>query len=150
MENRLNEEQQAVSYAKKLLKFRARSKGELQTRLIEKGFSQTVVDKVVNDFERTGAIDDEKFAYLFAYDMLVVHGYGPFRIKAKLRQLGVGEDIIDLVIDRVLNQIDLVGVMKKVVRLHKVDREKSREFLYRRGFSSELVKLLDIEGGAEK
>ncbi|MEJ5230196.1 MAG: regulatory protein RecX [Pseudothermotoga sp.] len=150
MGNRVNEEQQAISYAKKLLKFRARSKGELRARLIEKGFSQTVVDKVVNDFEKTGVIDDEKFAYLFAYDMLVVHGYGPFRIRAKLHQFGIAEQITDRVIDRVLNQIDLVEVMKKVVQLHKVDREKSREFLYRRGFSSELVKLLDIEGGAEK
>ncbi len=145
-----NDLQRALSYAKTLLRFRVRSKKELHERLLQKGFSDQIVQDVIENLEKTGLIDDEKFAYLFAYDMLTVQGFGPHRIKAKLKQLGVPEHLINEAIDKVMKEVDLVSVMKKIVHLHKVDSENVREFLYRRGFSTEYLRSFDIEGGASE
>lgn len=82
--------------------------------------------------------------------MLTVQGYGPYRIKAKLKQLGVPEEFIDDALDKVLREVDLESLVKRIVQLHKVDRGELREFLYRRGFSSEYTQALDIEGGADE
>ncbi|HOJ88920.1 MAG TPA: regulatory protein RecX [Pseudothermotoga sp.] len=150
MKNNSNDLQQALNYAKRLLKFRARSKKELEERLMQKGFLQQIVQSTVEELEKSGLINDEKFAYLFAYDMLTVQGYGPYRIKAKLKQLGVPEEFIDDALDKVLREVDLESLVKRIVQLHKVDRGELREFLYRRGFSSEYTQALDIEGGADE
>lgn len=142
--------QEALSYAKRLLKFRARSKRELEERLLHRGFSDQTVQNAIENLERSGLIDDEKFAYLFAYDMLVVQGFGPYRIKAKLKQLGISQTVIENVLDKVMKEVDLACLLKKIVKLHKVENEKIQEFLYRRGFSTEYLQAFDIEGGAIK
>ncbi|MFN3282766.1 MAG: regulatory protein RecX [Pseudothermotoga sp.] len=142
--------QEALSYAKRLLKFRARSKRELEERLLHRGFSDQTVQNAIENLERSGLIDDEKFAYLFAYDMLTVQGFGPFRIKAKLKQLGISQTVIENVLDKVMKEVDLAFLLRKIVRLHKVENEKIQEFLYRRGFSTEYLQTFDIEGGAIK
>lgn len=142
--------QKALSYAKKLLKFRARSKRELEERLLQRGFSDQVVQSVIENFQRSGLINDEKFAYLFAYDMLTVQGFGPYRIKAKLKQLGISQKLIDDTIDKVMKEVDLIHLLKKIIQLHKIEDEKIREFLYRRGFPTEYLQTFDIEGGADE
>ncbi len=142
--------QGALNYAKRLLKFRARSKRELEERLLYRGYSDQTVQNVIENLERSGLIDDEKFAYLFAYDMLTVQGFGPYRIKAKLKQLGISQTVIEDVLDKVMKEVDLAFLLRKIVQLHKVENEKIQEFLYRRGFSTEYLQTFDIEGGAIK
>ncbi|MFN4190396.1 MAG: regulatory protein RecX [Pseudothermotoga sp.] len=142
--------QEALSYAKRLLRFRARSKRELEERLLHRGFSDQTVQNAIENLERSGLIDDEKFAYLFAYDMLTVQGFGPYRIKAKLKQLGISQTVIENVLDKVMKEVDLACLLRKIVKLHKVENEKIQEFLYRRGFSTEYLQTFDIEGGAIK
>lgn len=150
MKETKNDLQDALSYAKKLLRFRARSKNELKERLFQRGFSDQTVQSAIESLERAGLIDDEKFAYLFAYDMLTVHGFGPYKIKAKLKQLGISQEVIDNTVDKVMREVDLVNLLKRIVQLHKVEDGKIREFLYRRGFSSEYLQVFDIEGGANE
>lgn len=60
MKNNSNDLQQALNYAKRLLKFRARSKKELEERLMQKGFLQQIVQSTVEELEKSGLINDEK------------------------------------------------------------------------------------------
>lgn len=139
---------EALNYAKKLLKFRVRSKAEIRERLLMKGFDPETVEAVMVDLEKSGYLDDEKFAYLYASDLLIVHGYGPLKIRARLRQLKVDQDIIDRVIEKVLSETDLKDVLKKIVGRQKLKGAEVREYLFRRGFTEREIDLLE-EGGVE-
>lgn len=138
----------ALKYAKRLLKFRVRSRAEIRDRLAMKGFDPETIEAVIDRLEKSGFLDDEKFAYLYAGDMLVVHGYGPVRIRMKLKQLKVDDEVIDRVLERVMQETDVRQVMKKLLESRKLSDHEAREFLFRRGFTTKEIDLLE-EGGAE-
>ncbi|AEH52041.1 regulatory protein RecX [Pseudothermotoga thermarum] len=143
--------EKALERAKRLLKYRLRSKWELKIRLLEAGFDEAIVEKVIQELEKKGIINDEKFAKLFADHMLNVEGYGPFRIKMKLKELKVDEATVEKAIDEVLRENDVLQIMKRILNLHRVDKSKAREYLFRRGFTPDLLELLDTEvGGADE
>ncbi len=141
----------ALKRANKLIKFRLRSKWELTHRLLDAGFHEIVVEKVVSELEKKGIINDKKFAKLYADQMLNVDGYGPFRIKMKLKELRIDEEIIENVIRDLLREYDIPYVMRKILATHRVENSKAREYLFRRGFTPDLIDLLDLEtGGADE
>jgi len=150
MEKKNDDFQKALNYAKKLIRFRSRSRKEMEEKLILKGFHQDIIQRILELLEKSGYVDDEKFAYLYAYDMLTVHGYGPYRIKSKLKELKVEDYIIDDALERIMKEVDLFQIMEKTVKLHRIDRKKIGDFLYRRGFPGELIRMFDIEGGANR
>jgi regulatory protein len=139
---------EALKYAKRLLKFRVRSKAELRDRLLMKGFDPKTVKAALESLEKSGFLDDEKFAYLYADDMLIVHGYGPLRIKMKLKQLKVDEEVIERVLERIMKETDVKQIMKRLLEKEKLKGPEAREYLFRRGFTAKEIDLLK-EGGVE-
>ena len=148
MRRRKNSPQDALKDVRRFLKYRARSVAEVVRKLSDFGYDQEVIDKTVETLKKTGEIDDEEFAYIYASDMLTVYGYGPFAIRRKLTQLGIDEETALSAIDRVLSENDLNQVMLKILTLHKVSKGKIKDFLARRGFSYDQIRGLNIEGGA--
>lgn len=140
---------EALNYAKRLLKFRLRSKAEMRERLLMKGFDSKTVEATLESLEKSGLLDDEKFAYLYADDMLNVHGYGPFKIKMKLRQLKVDDEIIERVLQRIVQETDVKQVMKRLLKKQKLTGPEAREYLLRRGFTVKEIDLLKEGGGDE-
>jgi len=123
------------SDALRLLKFRIRSEKELALRLKEKGYSDEEIEDTIKELKNKGFIDDEKFAYLYAYDSLTLHKKGPFRIRMELIKLGVDEYIIEDAINKVLSEVDLEEIKKEITK--GLDEKKAREVLYRKGFGGE-------------
>ncbi|MCD6104411.1 MAG: RecX family transcriptional regulator [Thermosipho sp. (in: Bacteria)] len=123
------------SDALRLLKFRIRSEKELALRLKQKGYSDEEVRETIEELKNKGFIDDEKFAYLYAYDSLTLHKKGPFKIKMELIKLGVDEFIIEDAIKKVLNEVDLEEIKRELTE--GLDAKKAREILFRRGFGGE-------------
>ncbi|MDK2886104.1 MAG: regulatory protein [Thermosipho sp. (in: thermotogales)] len=123
------------SDALRLLKFRIRSEKELALRLKEKGYSDEEIEDTIKELKNKGFIDDEKFAYLYAYDSLTLHKKGPFRIRMELIKLGVDEYIIEDAINKVLSEVDLEEIKKEITK--GLNEKKAREVLYRKGFGGE-------------
>ncbi|MBO8160409.1 MAG: RecX family transcriptional regulator [Thermosipho sp. (in: Bacteria)] len=124
-----------INDALRLLKYRIRSEKELRLRLSEKGYTNEEIEKTINYLKEKKFIDDEKFAYLYAYDSLVVHKKGPFRIKMELRNFGVDEYIIKDALEKVLSEVNLQEIKQEIVK--GLDEKKAREVLYRKGFGGE-------------
>ncbi len=55
----------ALKRAEKLIRYRLRSKWELRTRLLDAGFEEATVEKVVFELEKKGILDDERFSKLY-------------------------------------------------------------------------------------
>ena len=124
-----------INSALRLLKFRARSENEIRTKLKQKGYTQEEIEETIAFLKEKGFLDDETFAYLFAYDAMTLKKYGPFRIKWELRKLGVDEYIIEDAISKVLNEVDIEEIKKELTK--GLEPKKARELLYRKGFGGE-------------
>ncbi|QTA38150.1 RecX family transcriptional regulator [Thermosipho ferrireducens] len=124
-----------INDALRLLKFRARSENEIKTRLKQKGYSREEIEQTIAFLKEKGYLDDEKFAYLFAYDALTLKKHGPFKIKWELRKLGVDEYIIEDTISKILEEVDIEEIKRELTK--GLEPKKARELLYRKGFGGE-------------
>ncbi|MEN3042130.1 MAG: RecX family transcriptional regulator [Fervidobacterium sp.] len=121
--------------ALRFIKFRARSEWEVKNKLKQYGFSEEVISDTITKLKKSGFIDDEKFAYLYAYDSLVIRYKGPYRIRYELKQLHIDDYLIEDAIKKVLSEVDIDEIIRKLTE--GLDEHKKREKLYRHGFGGE-------------
>ncbi len=124
-----------LNIALRFIKFRMRSKWEVENKLRKEGFSEETIGQIIQKLVENGLIADEKFAYLYAYDSLVIHYKGPYRIRYELRQLHVDDYVIEDALKKALSEVDVDEIIEKLTQ--GLDEKKKREKLYRHGFGGE-------------
>ncbi len=82
----------ALNYSFLLLKYRARGKVEIISRLKRKGYTSAVRKRTVEYLEENNYINDEEFAHLFVSHSLD-KGWGPIRIDFNLKKLGISQEL---------------------------------------------------------
>lgn len=82
----------ALGYSFLLLKYRARSRNEIISRLKKKGYVPAVREKAADYLEENNYINDEEFAHLFVTYSLE-KGWGPVRIDFNLKRLGISPQL---------------------------------------------------------
>lgn len=131
---------------------RAMSRRELERKLQERGASQAEARYAAEWLEAIGAIDDQDYAAL-----LVRHygqmGYGPARVREKLREKGIPRELWDEALEELgdsAGQIDAFLSGKLHGRVPE-EREKKRlsDALARRGFSWGEIRAAWLRRGAE-
>ncbi len=142
--NRKSEEE-ALRYVERLLRYRLRSEREIRYRLSQKGFSEDLIDRVVEKLRRSKIVDDESFAYMFAKSELEVKFHGPYMIRRKLKDLGVDNDVIERALERAWSEYDFAEFVRDLYRRYGGDLKKVREALYRRGFDPSIIEDVDLE-----
>lgn len=80
---------QALNYSFFLLKYRARSKYEIVSRLKRKKYSVAAIDKTIAFLEENNYINDANFIQAFILQALE-KGWGARRIDYNLKKLGIG------------------------------------------------------------
>ncbi|MCX7556688.1 regulatory protein RecX [Xanthomonadaceae bacterium JHOS43] len=80
--------------ALELLTRREHSRRELTRKLTDRGFDAEAASLVVQDMAERGFQDDGRFACALARSRMLA-GQGPLRIRAELRQHGIGEDGVE-------------------------------------------------------
>jgi regulatory protein len=130
-----------------LLGYRARSRRELERRLLHKGFEADLVSDALDALARAGLIDDAEFSRSWVRARTSGRPMGPGRIAAELRQKGVERELIDAALAPVDEEAEIAMALsvgrQKVERLRGVEvhdaRRKLSAALMRRGFSWEIA-----------
>ena len=138
-------EESALRYVERLLKYRLRSEKELRYRLKAKGFSDDLIENVMEKLRKAKIVDDENFAYMFAKSELEVKNHGPYVIRRKLRDLGVDADVVDRAVEKAWSEYDFTEFVKKLYSRYEGDLRKVKEALYRRGFDPSIIEDVDLE-----
>jgi len=89
----------ALNYAFLLLRYRARSKAEIDSRLKQKKYAPSVREQVLKYLEENNYLNDKEFAYSFA-EYSFEKGWGPRRIDFKLKELGISPQLRKQVLDK--------------------------------------------------
>lgn len=82
----------ALNYSFLLLKYRARSKNEIISRLKIKGYNPSIQKEVINYLKEYNYINDRDFTGSFVVQSLE-KGWGPRRIDYKLKKFGIGLEL---------------------------------------------------------
>jgi len=86
--------EKARQKALRYLAYRGRSVKEVQSKLAEQGFDDSVVKKVVDRFCDLGYLDDRNFARQWARSLAAHRLWGDRKIEASLREKGISRDLI--------------------------------------------------------
>jgi len=133
----------ALNYAFLLLKYRARSRHEIVSRLKEKGYSLVISGKVIGYLKENNYINDKKFTCLFVVNALD-KDWGPVRIDSNLKKLGISvqlrkqalkenSDYTDRVRDIIEKRLEYYQKIKPNASVVKI-WQKIVMYLVRKGF----------------
>jgi regulatory protein len=132
--------------ALRFLAHRARTVHEVREKLLKKKFPGKKVERVLDDLQESGLLNDRQFAGMYIRDQLASRPTGRLLLRQKLRQLGVEKQLTEEVLDetfRFLSQKDAVHrAVEKFMRTRAgrvkdpvAFRNRLAGFLARRGFS---------------
>jgi regulatory protein len=130
-----------------LLAVRARSRRELERRLLQAGFEASEVDDVLERLERVGLIDDAAFARQLAEQAFGVKRAGRRAVVGSLMAAGVAPDVIERTVEQAVEgEEDRAEALaaSRVARLSSVEPAKAfsrlTSLLVRRGYSPEIAR----------
>lgn len=129
-----------------LLDYRARSRKELERRLLQKGYSEDIVAEVLTRLENVDLVNDERFAMDWVAGRLAYRPTGKSRMLWDLRSKGVPPEIVDEALAQVDEEqeyemaLDLAEKKLGGARLKDIEtKRKLMGFLQRRGFRWDVV-----------
>ncbi len=139
-------EEAALQNALRTLNYRPRSVHEVQKKLKENGFDETVIRSVLERLERDGLVKDETFAQAWVENRTLFHPRSRKLIALELRQKGVPDEVVQNALaagaldDETLAYQSAIQYARRLKGLEWPDfRKKLSGFLLRRGFSFEIV-----------
>ena len=140
----LQEEKDKIrNRAFKILNFRERSVQELTKKLIDIGFDESLVDKVIQDFIEDKTLDDERFARAFVHDYTKLKLKGNRFIIQELTKKGIDRESINLLIEKRDEKVLIKQVIQKKLSRYNMSNAKDRQRVIRqllnRGFSPDAV-----------
>ncbi len=135
-------EEVAFQNALRTLNYRPRSAHEVQKKLRENGFDETVVRSVLERLERDGLVKDESFAQAWVENRTVFHPRSRKLIALELRQKGVPDEVIQNALAAGALDDDALAYQSAIQYAHRLNglewpdfRKKLGAYLLRRGFS---------------
>ncbi|MDD3410976.1 MAG: regulatory protein RecX [Eubacteriales bacterium] len=144
----LSQYPQALEYAVSLLALRARSEGELRTRMLAKHYLDEAVDLALYKLRKEKLLNDEAFARDWAAAR-TRHQLGKRRISMELRQKGISAEMADQALDSVNEDEQTEQAMRlalKLLRRRAEDADerdvmrKAVQAMQRRGFGYDEAK----------
>jgi len=145
----------ARAVALRMLDYRALPAREITRRLTRKGHARPVAEAVVSALEAAGLVNDAEFARHFTLTRATRRRYGPSRLEADLRRLGVDEHVASAAVRETLEReaIEPSALLREAAERKlkvlagldaAVQRRRLRAYLLRRGFAvGEIVPVID-------
>ena len=143
-----NNEKLAMQTTLELITRREHSRGEINSKLRLRGYSQEIIDKVIETCLQLQLLDDKKFTEIYVKE-LRNKGLGINRIKIQLLKKQINNDIIKTILnDKTVSDEQFQQAEKVLKRkLQTLKREKdprkrkhkALRFMYYRGYPTEIV-----------
>jgi regulatory protein len=129
---------------------RPRSEREIRRKLYDKGYTESVIDKVVTGLYESAYLDDGVFARQWARNLAVNRRLGNRRIEMSLLEKGISKENIHEVLEELRQETPELKVIRDLIRRktggrpfnHLTGQEKARiiRSLYGKGFSSDSIR----------
>lgn len=134
--------ERAHHYALKILSIRKRTVRQLFHKLLEKGFSKSTIQEVLERFQSINLLDDEEFARGYLADRMARTPSGKIKVSRELKAKGVSSNLVHKITAEVTEEYEYERALKlartKADHLGEVTikrkRKKIYDYLSRQGF----------------
>ncbi len=133
----MKEFNKALNYSFSLLKYRARSKSEIESRLKLKGYDSSIIVRVIKYLQEANFINDCEFTRLFTA-WKQEKGWGERKIALALKRLGVDKDLINEALrDKEIFRKKIKELIERKINYYQGENryQKILRYLISRGFS---------------
>jgi regulatory protein len=124
----------AIEAALRALRHRDLSAHDLEERLREKGFAESEREEALETLERTGLLDDSRFAEARAR-ALAARGAGDLAIRHALGRAGVAGELVE----DALQALESESVRAQAIAGRRGAGPKTARYLRGKGFSDEVA-----------
>ena len=139
--------------ALQLLARRSHSVLELKNKLLKRNYDNEIISKILHQLEQNNYLDDRKFAFLFAEEKIERNKQSMNKVKSDLFKRGISKTIIsevtekyqnnDIILKNIKSLTDKkISFMKQKYSDENILRNKLFEYLFRKGFEIEEIKLV--------
>ncbi|MEI6498341.1 MAG: regulatory protein RecX [bacterium] len=135
-----------LQYALDMISLRDRSEFELHKKMVRKEYSEEEIATTIEWLKDKKFLNDERFAEHFIKYQMSLGRVGKQKIKLKLYQLGVAEDLINKYLnDQGENELEnaQIQAQKWLVRSKITDKYEQKNKLFRfllgRGFNYDII-----------
>ncbi|MFA6096867.1 MAG: regulatory protein RecX [Candidatus Paceibacterota bacterium] len=145
----MEEKNQAMMFAMKLIGLRRRSVFEIEERLKQKDYQEDIIATTIDELKKFRYLDDEAFAEAFIRDRINLRPCGKRMMGRELRAKGVSSGIIEEKLASLFDEQTEIELARRLVsKKMKVvkdgaDKNKTRRklsaFLASRGFSFDII-----------
>jgi regulatory protein len=137
-------EEAAFELALRALNRRERTVAEISAWLSERGFEPEPIGAVLERLVDSGALDDARFARVFAEDKRALAGWGSERIRGDLEARGVAPSLIEAALGPASHENEVERATELVAErgdplTSDAARGRALAFLVRRGYGSEVA-----------
>jgi regulatory protein len=128
-----------------MLARREHSEREVSRKLASRGYDESVIGETIADLVADGLLSNDRFVESFVHSRFQ-RGQGPLKIRAELRDRGIGDAAIENCLEQYAGQWrELAGQVRERkfgTSLPGDFRERSRQmrFLQQRGFEAEQIR----------
>lgn len=114
-----------------------KTKFEVRTKLQKCGFENNIIDEAITYIAGLGYIDDNDYVDAYIRQCMRLLNYSIYEIKQKLLQKGINKCIIETKLQELYENKYELNVKQKLLlgKLKSMDEQKTKQYLYRRGFS---------------
>ncbi|MDD3048675.1 MAG: RecX family transcriptional regulator [Bacilli bacterium] len=134
---------QALNY----ISYRLRCENEIKIYLFKKSYNELIINYVIDKLTKEGYIDDYKFAQAYFNDKINLNGFGIYKIKKELENLGINDDIISNIVSNIDENIVKDNIIKLINKQIKANHKYTGNVLKKRiinhlinlGYSYELI-----------
>ncbi|NOY09533.1 MAG: regulatory protein RecX [Spirochaetes bacterium] len=137
---------EAERKALNLLSHSMHTRKGLKLKLMQRGFSEDIIDKALKRVEELGYIDDAKFAETWLASRITRHPEGRLALISHLMQKGVERALAESTVNELCSrQMELecartvLNKLTKLTEKKKLNRQILFSKLYRKGFSYEII-----------
>jgi regulatory protein len=119
------------------ISYRERSKKEIKNFLASKDIQEELAKKVLDDFEKTELVDDNRFAWSWIKNRNKFNPKGNFALKMELKGKGVDETEIENLLQSVDEKENARKALEKAIKKYgkkSSSKKKILEYMLRRGF----------------
>lgn len=131
-----------------LLAMRDHGEGELRKKLKERYYREELIDAVIERFKSYNYIDDARTSERLARG-LVRQGWGPMKVRIKMRNKSYSAECIDVVMEKIEEEDTwLTGALERVrskfhkepEELEQAEKEKAYRHLAYRGYPGGVIR----------
>ncbi|MEJ6951632.1 regulatory protein RecX [Natronospora cellulosivora (SeqCode)] len=126
-----------------LLSYRDRSIYELKERLLQKGYLEKDILKVIDRLKELDYLNDRRFAFNWVKYRIKNRPRGKLLLKKELMEKGISEEIINDALNNLYDYELEKGIAdklaKKWLNSHSMNALKLKRYLYNKGFTIDII-----------